>query len=167
MVQFFQETDKIIELGGGDYPFFRPNMDIRSGPTVDIVGSLEERFPLDDLSFDGVFAHFVLEHISWKKVPQFLQEVYRILKPNGKVCIVVPNLREQMLSIAYKETWTWDDICMLFGEQDYSDNSHKSGFSPEFLIKILRDAGFNRIEVKQYGVISTDMVAFAWKENTQ
>ena len=52
----FPFTGTVIELGGGDKPYFRPNLDVRSGPTVDIVADFNKRLPIDDTSYDGVFS---------------------------------------------------------------------------------------------------------------
>ena len=38
----FPFTGSVIELGGGDNPYFRPNLDVRSGPTVDIVADFNK-----------------------------------------------------------------------------------------------------------------------------
>ncbi len=51
----------------------------------------EERFPFKDESFDNCFLIHALEHAQHQKF--FLREVWRILKPNGKVIVVLPNRR--------------------------------------------------------------------------
>ena len=33
----FTPQQKVIELGGGNRPYFRPNLDVRSGENIDIV----------------------------------------------------------------------------------------------------------------------------------
>ena len=89
MIQIQSEPGtKIIELGGGNHPQIRPNVDVRAGDGVDYVANFEEPFPKEpwaqDGSWDGVFSHFVIEHISWRKVSQFVSEVFCILRPGGK-----------------------------------------------------------------------------------
>jgi SAM-dependent methyltransferase len=45
-------------------------------------------FPFDDSEFDSVVTNQVLEHIFTPN--DFLQEIYRVLKPNGKLLLTVP-----------------------------------------------------------------------------
>ena len=93
----FKDTDQIVELGGGDSGFNRDgklpnvtNVDVRDLPTVDIVRDLDEDF--SDLGqFDGVYACYVAEHISWKKTSVFFKSCYNILKPNGVAVFFIPD----------------------------------------------------------------------------
>ncbi|MGQ9663173.1 MAG: class I SAM-dependent methyltransferase, partial [Kiritimatiellia bacterium] len=59
---------------------------VRVWPIQDYDG---ERIPYPDLSFDVVFSSNVLEHVA--NLPQFLAEVYRVLKPGGLAIHVVPS----------------------------------------------------------------------------
>ena len=84
----FKEGDTVIELGGGDNPIIKRipglktiNVDVRQIPGVDIVRDLEGDFA-DIGEFDGIFANFLLEHLSWRKVTHFLEQCYKILKPD-------------------------------------------------------------------------------------
>jgi SAM-dependent methyltransferase len=45
-------------------------------------------FPFDALSYDGVICNQVLEHVF--NPDQFLQEIFRVLKPGGKLLMTVP-----------------------------------------------------------------------------
>ena len=48
-------------------------------------------YPFEDSSIDKVFIIHTLEHLEYPL--KVLQEIYRILKPNGEVVIVIPNPR--------------------------------------------------------------------------
>jgi len=160
----FSSSDRVIELGGGDQPVFRPNIDIRPGPTVDIVHDLEiTPFPIDSGQFDGVYAQFVLEHISWRKVPDFLRECYRILTFDGKAVFVIPNLKQQAKILVDKDDWDFNDICMIFGDQNYSDNTHKAGFSPKMITQLLKEVGFKKVVWGPLPTCNTDMIVVANK----
>lgn len=163
----FTKNQKIIEIGGGNNPQFRPNLDIRSGPTVDIIADLNKKFPLDDCSYDGVYSAYLLEHISWRKVKEFIREVNRILKPGGIAFLITANLQQQCKVLATKQDWTESDICMLFGDQNYDDmwqaNAHYCGFSPKSAIEIFTNEGFVDILVRPHPNCETDMIIIAKK----
>lgn len=162
-----EEKKMIIELGGGNNPQFHPNLDVKPGPGVDIVANLEEPLPILDAEYDMAVCNYTLEHLSWRKVKSFLKEVVRILKIEGKFVVVTANLKEQAKMIVNRK---WGDPSdeffesrLIFGDQDYSDNTHKCGFSPELAVKWFRRAGFGDILVEHHPNCPTDMVITATK----
>jgi predicted SAM-dependent methyltransferase len=163
----FTPNMKVAELGGGNKPLFHPNVDIRQVEGVDIVSDLSKELPFETESYDGLYASYVLEHISWRDIERFLKDVYRILKPNGVVVFVTANLKEQAKVLALKETWEQKDVCMLFGDQDYKGNYHCSGFSPEYVMDILGDIGFGKIIIATHPQCPTDMIIEAYKSVPQ
>ncbi len=54
---------------------------------------LRRKFPWEDNSVDVVYSSHTLEHLSKSDGRHFLRECYRVLKPNGIIRIVVPDLR--------------------------------------------------------------------------
>jgi SAM-dependent methyltransferase len=54
---------------------------------------LRRRFPWPDASADVIYASHLLEHLTRDEGARFLRECQRVLKPNGIVRIVVPDLR--------------------------------------------------------------------------
>ena len=160
----FKPTDKVLEVGGGDKPYFRPNLDCRPMPTVDIVCDLSEVWPIESESYDGVFSQYILEHVSWRRISLLMSEIHRILKPNGVSCNITANLLEQCkLAIKwFEEGKGWEVSQMLFGDQDYPENSHKNGFSPAYAIKLFREAGFHEVTIFEHPC-PTDMIIQARK----
>jgi len=171
----FAPSAKIIELGGGSVPHFRPNVDVRpcydtqGNPTVDFVADFDKPLPIKDSEWDGVFARFVIEHLSFRMVPQFLSEVFRILKNDGKVVIITANTIKQLEWLQNNpEGWDGKDAFtsaseLLFGSQDYPENAHKNFLSPALITKLLADAGFINIITQPYGDRHTDMLVEATK----
>jgi len=165
--------DRIVELGGGDRPRVRPNVDCRPGPAVDVVADFNKPLPFKDGEFDGAFSQYALEHVSWRNVRAFLKEVCRIIKPGGKAAFVVPNTEEQMkwvLSRGWERRPPRDGMaafeeasCVLFGDLDYPENSHKAFLSPPIIEELLKTAGFAQVHVTPYGECGTDMVVEAVK----
>lgn len=172
-----REGEKLIELGGGANPMLTPQCrggqdicvdmrmchDANGLQLTDFTADFNEKLPITENEFDGLLMRFALEHISWRKVPQFLAECFRILKPNGKAVYIIPNTEAQMQYILSKSEWDGDEGSMLFGDLDYPENSHKSAFSPKTITKFLQEAGFEKIITQPYGELKTDMVVEAFK----
>jgi len=160
------ERDKVLELGGGSNPVCPghwTNLDCRELPGVNIVASLEEPLPIEDESYEGVFCNYALEHISWRKVRDFLSEVRRILKPEGRAIFITANLKEQAKLIGAKDKWGGDfESRLVFGDLDYPENSHKCGFSPEYAQRLFNEIGF-QAKVEPHPDCPTDMVITAFK----
>lgn len=159
----FTQGQKILEVGGGAAPMFHPNMDVRKLPEVDIVANLSEKWPIESGTYDGVFSKFVIEHVSWRKTPDFVGELFRVLKPGGIAFVISPNTEAQM-KWALSQGDSYDKISQcLFGDLDYDENSHKAALNPAFAIKLFRDAGFTDVAVLPFGELKTDMVIEAKK----
>ena len=160
---------KCLELGGGDRPQLRPNWDARPGPNVDLVVDFEKPLPSPDNEWDGIFSHFALEHISWPNVLKFLAEVFRILKPGAKAAFAVPNTEAQLKWIQeHPEGWDGKppfESCseVLFGSQDYGENSHKSFWSPAVAGNLFSRVGFTSVVTRPYGERATDLFIEAQK----
>ena len=154
---------KAVELGGGSNPELHPNVDFRPMENVDIVANLEDPLPLPTNEYDLVLAKFLIEHLSWRKVKGFVSEVYRILQTGGKVIIVTANLKEQARLIATKQVWDGTESNLIFGGQDHEGNYHKCGFSPEYLERLFREAGFSKVVTYPLPRCSTDLVLEATK----
>jgi glycosyltransferase involved in cell wall biosynthesis/predicted SAM-dependent methyltransferase len=155
---------KSVELGGGETPRFHPNVDVRKVPGVDIVLDLESPpYPLEAGAFNHVYCSYALEHISWRKVKDVLKEMLRILAPGGKAELIIPNLQEQCKKVAQSLEWEENFSCMLFGDQNYGENSHRWGASPNYAVRLLSEIGFKRVEVYQHPNCVTDMIVIAYK----
>ena len=60
-------------------------------PGVDVVRDLRRGLPFNDLTFDGVRAHHVLEHFTGEDLLFLVDEVWRVCKPGAKLEITVPD----------------------------------------------------------------------------
>lgn len=162
----FYKGQKVVELGGGTKPYFRPNLDVRAAENVDIVADLNETLPIQDDEYEGVFSSFCIEHLSWRKVRSFISECYRIIKPGSKAVFITANTEEQMKYVLAHDEWTDDCSCIIFGDQDYPENAHRNSLCPKHAIKLFREAGFENVIVFPFGALKTDMIIEATKPST-
>jgi predicted SAM-dependent methyltransferase len=173
IIQF--RPGKVLEIGGGNNPLcdansnrITINMDIREGKNIDITHSLEDiPWPFEDKSFEGIFAKYVIEHISWHDVATVLKEMYRVLKEGGKLVAFVPNTPEQCKRII-SEGVNQGTVELLFGSQEFTPRhigSHKMGFSRDYAKELFKKAGFNFVKIVNHPVSSTDLIVEAHKIN--
>ncbi len=100
-------------------------------------------------SVDEIFSSHMLEHLSKHEVMDVLVEWNRVLKPTGKVEIVVPDLPwclEQWLRLPEQARWDWA-LDTIFGLQNHPGGFHKTGFSGDRLHHLLKEAGFQWVKV--------------------
>ena len=90
---------------------------------------LAERFLPE--SFDLITLVFVLEHIG--KPVEFLRELKKYLKPNGKLVIVVPNIQDPLVSFYNIENFKNFYFCI----------EHLFYYSSETLAETLLQAGYS------------------------
>jgi 2-polyprenyl-3-methyl-5-hydroxy-6-metoxy-1,4-benzoquinol methylase len=136
-----QPSDKVLDYGcGGGYLLKTLNCDIKVGLDVNpviqspdgvtILKNIEEvsqRFGTE--TFDVVISNHALEHID--NPANALKECFQMLKPGGKIIIVVP-------SESHRIKYVPDDI-----------NKHIVTFAPMNLGNLLTLTGFKVINVKR------------------
>ncbi len=67
----------------------------QKNPEIEVVDGDMEHMPLEDDSFDMVFSSLAMVHL--KKVDQFLDECYRVVKDDGLVVLVNIHYRKPMI----------------------------------------------------------------------
>lgn len=87
--------------------------------------------PLEEEYFDVIFLFQVFEHIP--NPLEFLCLAKKFLKPNGKICVEVPNINEALLQV-YK---------IPSFPEFYYRQPHSYYYSKETLLKIMNKAGFS------------------------
>lgn len=80
--------------------FVRPFIS-KPNPVNYINHDLRYGIPFRDETADVVYASHVLEHLERKQALPFVKEIHRVLKPNGIIRLVVPDLEKAV--IAYIE----------------------------------------------------------------
>ena len=79
---------------------------------------LNETMPFDDESFDVCFAVEVIEHLNHPQ--KFIDEIHRILVPEGLLFLSTPNVH----SIAQKIRFLFTDELHWFRDKDYRNLGH-------------------------------------------
>lgn len=167
MIEFVKpEGYKLLELGGGDnpHPQCDVNCDVRPGSKVNFVADFEKPLPIGDGDFHGVFCQYAIEHLSYLRVPSFLKEVFRVVKPGGRVVFVTANTEAQFEWFK-KNQGGWDGKSafdsaseVVFGSQSYEANTHRSFYTPAIVQQLFQDAGFDRVNVTAWGERQTDLL---------
>ena len=113
---------KYLNVGCGSYYLkdtIWSNVDFTSNDSYVIKHNLLNGIPFNDSSFDLVYHSHVLEHFSKSDGYNFLSECYRVLKPNGVIRIVIPNLENIV-----REYLKWIEI----GIANQDDKSIQSNY---------------------------------------
>jgi predicted SAM-dependent methyltransferase len=145
---------KIVDLGCGPNKIQTQDgtvvgVDIRDLPGVDYRCDLR-KLPFGTHQFDVVYSSHTLEHFSRDEISSVLDEWTRVLKQRGELRLVIPNIAwaaEQIM----KGVVDHNVMNVLWGQQEYDQNFHKCGFTPETLKKLLEGKGFGRQAVKLDG----------------
>src|SRR4051812_13621708 len=72
------------------------NLDYRWVPGVDVVWDLQRPLPFPDNRFQGIFTEHCLEHFAPVALAGVLRELHRVLRPGGRVRLVVPGLEKHV-----------------------------------------------------------------------
>jgi len=114
-----------IELCEGAVEIARKNYDACE------IGDVEQDWPFESESFDGLHAGAILEHVANWHAP--LNNANRVLKPGGMIVIAVPNLRY------------WKELRRLIkGRHPHwmTDMEHIHAYTPKFLKTLVTIHGF-------------------------
>ncbi|TGM32149.1 ArsR/SmtB family transcription factor [Leptospira biflexa] len=153
ILQELPTCEKILDLGcgpGGLIPFLlnkakhvtgvdnssrmieNASIHLGKNPSVDLIQTPMEHLPLSVNSCDAVVASMVMHHISHP--PTVLEEIARVLKPGGVLCIVdLGKHNAEYMRDNFADLWL--------------------GFEPELFESWLSNAGFR---VETIGEIQTD-----------
>jgi len=145
---------KILDLGSGEFPYRTKEgkvvtCDIREEVLPDYRCDLR-RLPFATGEFDIIHSSHVLEHFGREEVGTVLDEWVRVLREDGELRFVLPNLKWAAGQLL-KDVVSDDVMNVLYGQQTYAQNYHKTGFTPETLRKMLEERKFKLIDIKTDG----------------
>lgn len=142
-------TKKIIDLGCGENevsyttdegPVLR--VDVREDANPDYRCDLR-KLPFATGEFDIVFSSHTLEHFGRQEISDVMAEWCRILKEDGEMRLVLPNIKWAAQHILNDEIDV-HVLNVLYGAQTYDTNFHKIGFIPQTIEQLLAANGFKK-----------------------
>jgi len=166
-----------INLGSGNsYVNNFINVDVFGNKIIDYGMDLRFPFKIETNSIDGIFSEHTFEHLSHLEVDNALSECCRILKPEAKIRIIVPDL--SILIERYSsndDEWfqKWHDLVLKDPSRHYmkkyftnmfainftaSYYHHKSCWDFESLKKVLTSNGFVNIEKCDYNLGTPELL---------
>jgi predicted SAM-dependent methyltransferase len=137
-------------------------VDLIGGPAVDLVSPCD-KLPFKDGEVDEILAEHLIEHLTYFQFNKAMAEWYRVLKPGGKLTIECPDLEglcKQFLEANEYGRYTtykgyWPIIAHLYGHQRGKNEAeemsqvHKSGYTKDRLLEILKGLGYDQINYVQ------------------
>jgi len=122
------------------------NIDIRPLPGVDIVADVR-KLPFEDESCSKIIADDILEHLPTPDIPSTLLHWYNLLAPGGKLIIKTPNLETITYRYSIGEINSEEMVRLIFGNQDYPENIHKTGFTPNLIRRLCHKLNIKEPEI--------------------
>jgi SAM-dependent methyltransferase len=158
---------------GPDWREIRLDLDPAVQP--DMICSMTDMGPVAAGSVDAIWSSHNLEHLQRHEVPLALTEFVRVLKPHGFLLLTLPDLRQvarlvvddRLEDHAYTSlSGPITPLDMIFGHTPSlaSGNpfmAHRTGFTARTLQKVLIEAGFVEITLREGA--SFDLWATAYK----
>jgi SAM-dependent methyltransferase len=138
--RWFPERGAVLDLGAGYCEFINhikaarkvavdmnPDTVGCAGPDVQVIHAPVVPLPsLETASMDAAFMSNLLEHLADKaQVMELLREVLRVLKPGGRVVVLMPNIR-----FAYREYWDFFDHQVPLTEKAVVEACIMAGYVP-------------------------------------
>ena len=116
-----------LNLGcGNDIKAGFVNLDINPGHGVDVVHNLDKfPYPFKDDTFDEIRAYSILEHVA--DLMKTMSELHRILKPGGRLDIIVPHYNGPLAwgNPTHIRTFTYESFKFFvrgFSPEKYTDD---------------------------------------------
>lgn len=160
---------KYLHLGCGDrlIPGFL-NTDVFPNRKAQMGVDLRFALPFENQTFCGIYAHHVVEHVSYSDAQRLFREARRVLVAGGVLRIIVPDLskfiRCYMMNPAsaaassgllpeWHRSPEWRTALEVMDHLFRGDyfNKHRSAWDRETLVSRLKEAGFGRVEETKCG----------------
>jgi 2-polyprenyl-3-methyl-5-hydroxy-6-metoxy-1,4-benzoquinol methylase len=153
IISRYVKAGKVLDLGFAHCPnpFVKNMVGLDVITTTNIPSNYVETIQFDlnkgivpykDGTFDTVLACDVVEHLNNPQA--IIDEVKRVLKPNGVLIISVPN--------PYNINEVLTNIMGWYKKEKYRDRSHKQSFNPNNMLNLLEAPGFKITKILGYRI---------------
>ena len=126
-----------------------------------VKGSIDEKFPIDDASFDTVIAGEVIEHS--RRHVEFVSEIARVLKKGGHFVFSTPN--------AYNPQWILINMSKKAAVQQIPrkkfELDHVHLFGQKILQEIMHAFGFKLVSIRPSMFASNIVCDFVLEEKVK
>lgn len=147
-----------LNVGSGDSPKQEGviNFDINPTSNVDVVGDFRDPLPFEDNYFIECSGSHIIEHIFRDRVPPFLREIYRVLKPEGLVSMIMPDgLRYAQYMAQFYDQVPASEMDMLklgfYGRPEVEYQRHEWLWLGRDMMDHYHQAGFVNIGIRRDG----------------
>ncbi len=145
-----------LEIGCGERPipgYLHQDITSIEGVELDFTCNPWE-ISLKEGSLSEVIALGVMEHLRYEDFKKTVKHMYKLLKKGGAFLFDVPDMRvwsEYLYNVTHgmpeKNPFSPHHIwATIYGWRRWLGDEHKSGWTKEDVIKILKEIGFNNIE---------------------
>lgn len=104
------------------------NVDYIWRPGIDICWDVTKGLPLDSGRVRGIFTEHCLEHLPFKAMPLVLKEFYRVLKPGGRLRIIVPDVEVYLTRYVDMKRGS-HDVSLPYAAEDQVDGFYTPALS--------------------------------------
>jgi predicted SAM-dependent methyltransferase len=119
------------------------------GLNVDYIGDIRDLSSFDNECCEEIYGAHVLEHVGQQHMIDTLKGIRRLLKPDGKLMISVPDLDVLCKLFIHPDlngSQRFHVMRMMFGGQVDHWDYHYIGFNFQILSSYLLESGFKTVE---------------------
>lgn len=149
-----------LHLGCG--PKYLPgflNIDGNPFNKIDFWLDVRNGLPFPSNSVDSIYSTHMFEHFYPDELNPLLRECLRVLRPEGGVRLIVPNLESAIKAyIQSQNNWFYDSFPRHFDSLGgrfsnfiFCDGQHRTAFDFTYLDEVLKKAGFRKVEKSAEG----------------
>jgi len=148
------DPDKLrLSIGGGTWRYSNCiNMEITKerDNIVDVIGDVRQGIPFEKEVFSEILMIHVIEHIERKWHRHVYDEIWRCLKPNGRLVLSFPDFiacAKAFIDNLHGNRWSLFNYT-IYGRQDGTGDYHVTAMERQDVTTHLFHAGF--VNVKYY-----------------